>query len=232
LRRQYRLKATTANGISSKLWSRLGAVATAGADVEFCRTRISARVLTEAMGRAVPKSVPLLFRCVPPCREIAERLDRVVESLSGVEEISTKQSIERAGEIASAEPGPRLDVTADFLRWILKDPMTPHRLLMVRVNGKGSVVCLAGFTRGLWNQLAAISVLGIWSEGGHDNGDTIARVLNACLRQAHIVRMECDVRRLALPAGIRRRALLAPRRWVMADAALPVDDHWTGLDAL
>jgi hypothetical protein len=232
LRRHYRLKATTANDISSKLWSRLGAVATAGADVELCRTRISGRVVAEAMGRAVPRSVPLLFRCVPPRREMAERLDRVAESLRGVEEIQTEQVIERAARLASAEAGPRLDMTADFLRWILEDPMTPRRLLMVRVNGRSSVVCLAGFTRGLWNQLAAISVLGIWSEGGRDNGDTIACVLKACLREAHIVRMECDVRRLPLPAGIRCRALTAPRRWVMANAALPSEDHWTGLDAL
>ena len=232
LRRQYRLKATTANDISSKLWSRLGAVATAGADVEFCRTRISGRVLTEAMGRAIPRSVPLLFRCVPPSRSVAERLDSVADSLGGVEEIPAEQAIECAAELASTGPGPRLDITAEFLQWILEDPMMPRRLLVIRADGRRSAVCLAGFTRGLWNQLAAISVLGIWSEGGGVNDDTLARVFKACLRQAHIVRLECDVRRLPLPAGVRCRALLAPRRWVMANPDLPSEDHWTGLDAV
>ena len=92
--------------ISSKLWSRLGAVASAGADVEFCRTRISGRVLTEAMGRAIPRSVPLLFRWVPPSRKVAERLDKVADSLGEVEEIPTEQAIECAAKLASAEPGP------------------------------------------------------------------------------------------------------------------------------
>jgi len=232
LRRQYRLKATTANDISSKLWSRFGAVAAAGADVEFCRMRISGAVLTEAIGRTVPKSVPLLFRCVPPNRKVAERLDKVADSLAGVEEIPTEEAIEWAAKLAATEPGPRLDMTAEFLQWILKDPLMPRRLLVIRADGRRSVVFLAGFTRGLWNQVAAISVLGIWSEGGGVNGDTLARVFDACLRQAHIVRLECDVRRLPLPAGVRRRALLAPRRWVMPNPDLPSEDNWTGLDAV
>src|SRR4029453_12562516 len=98
LRHQYRLKATTANDISSKLWSRLGAVAAAGTDVEFCRVRFSGSLLAEAVGRAIPRSVPLLFRCVPPNRRVAERLDKVADSLSGVEEIPTEQAIECAAE--------------------------------------------------------------------------------------------------------------------------------------
>jgi hypothetical protein len=232
LRREYRLKATTANEISSKLWSRLGAVATAGADVEFCRTRISGRVLTEAMGRAVPRSVPLLFQWVPPSRRVAERLDKVADSLDGVEKIPMEQAIEYAAKLASTEPGPRLDITAEFLQWILEDPLMPRRLMVIREDGRRSAVCLGGFTRGLWNQLAAISVLGIWSEGGGVNGDTLARVVKACSRQAHIVRLECDVRRLPSPPGVRRRALAAPRRWVMANPPLPSEDHWTGLDAV
>jgi hypothetical protein len=232
LRHQYRLKATTANDISSKLWSRLGAVAAAGTDVEFCRVRFSGSVLAEAVGRAIPRSVPLLFRCVPPNRRVAERLDKVADSLSGVEEIPTEQAIECAAEFASTEPGPRLDMTAEFFRWILEDPVMPRRLLVIRADGRRSAVCLAASTRGLWNQVPAISVLGIWSEGGRVSGDTLAGVFNACLQQAHVVRLECDVRRLPLPAGVRRRALLAPRRWVMANPDLPSEDHWTGLDAI
>jgi hypothetical protein len=232
LRRQYRLKATTANDISSKLWSRLGAVAAVGAEVEFCRMRFSGRVLSEALGRAIPRTVPLLFRCVPPYRNVAKRLDNVADSLSGVEKIPTAQAIECAAELASTEPGPRLDITAEFLQWILADPLIPRRLLVIRGDGRRSAVCLAGSTRGLWNQVAAISILGIWSEGGGVNGDTLARVFNACLREAHIVRLECDVRSLPLPSGIQRRTLSAPRRWVMANPDLPSEDNWTGLDAI
>jgi len=232
LRGRARLKATTTNDISSKLWSRLGAVATAGADVEFCRTRVSGKVLTEAIGRAIPRSVPLLFRCVPPSRNMSERLDRVADSLGGVEDIPREQAIECAAKLASTEPGPRLDITAEFLEWILADPVVPRRLLVIRADGRLSAVCLAGFTRGLWNQIPAIAVVGIWSEGGGVNGDTLTRVFDACFRQAHMVRLECDVRRLQLPAGIRCRTLRAPRRWIMANPDLPSDDHWTGLDAL
>jgi hypothetical protein len=163
---------------------------------------------------------------------LAERLDRVADSLRGAEEIPTEQAIECAAELASTEPGPKLDITADFMRWLLNDPVVPRRLLVIRGDGRRSAVCLGGFTRGLWNQIAAISVLGIWSEGGGVNRDTLARVFNACLRQAHVVRLECDARRLTLPTGVRRRALLAPRRWVMANPALPSEDHWTGLDAV
>ena len=232
LRGQYRLKATTANDMSSKLWSRLGAVAGAGADVEVCRMRICTSVLAEGMGRALPRSVPLLFRCVPPERKLPERLNRVAAALGGVENLPVEQITQCVVELAGATPGPRLDITTEFVRWILADPVISRRLLAVRVNGRRSVVCLAGFSRGLWNQVAAISVLGIWSEGGGVDADALALVLRGCLRQAHIVRLECDTRCLQLPDKVQRRSLVAPRRWVIANPRLPSDDHWTGLDAI
>ena len=232
LRGQYRLKATTANDVSSKLWSRLGAVAGAGADVEVCRMRICASVLAEGMGRALPQSVPLLLKCVPPERQLATRLDKVAGSLSCVENLPTEQLTECTAGLAGTVPGPRLDLTAEFLQWLLRDPVMPRRLLAMRVEGRRSVVCLAGLSRGLWNQVAAVSVLGIWSEGEGVDGAALALLLKGCLRQAHIVRLECDTRRLPLPDNVRRRALVASRRWVIANPGLPSEDNWTGLDAV
>ena len=63
------------------------------------------------------------------------------------------------------------------------------------------------------------------------NGNTLARVVKAFLRQAYIVRLQGDVRRLRFHQESTLRTNW-PRRWVMTNPPLASEDHWTRLDAV
>jgi hypothetical protein len=232
LRGQYRLKATTANLLSAKLWRAFRATPVATSETELCQMRLRGSLVVEAMARALRGTKPFLSRLVQPAGDFAERLDRVSQGLDGLETLSPGEAIDLAVSLARQRPGPRPEISEELLRWALSDPLFPRRLVVLRVNGRRTVAALAATQRGRWSQIPIVIIQAVWCEEA--GGDPVALGLlhRACLRQAAVVSYGCDTRTLRLPKGVRRRWRGGPCRWLLTPAGLPTEDRWLGFDAV
>ena len=233
LNKQFRLKATTANAISGALWKYFHGVAVQHSDVEFYEAPLSTSLIAEAFYRTSPRFDFLFARLRSYDRAtLSDRLDNVVRSLAGMVTAAGTEATVTAASLAVALPRPSLDVTAPFLEWTLANPWQPHRLLLLRQRGRSTVVVLSGQSRGLRQQIAAISIRSIWTEGGTIDDTVLAAVHRACAQSAHMVNYGCDVSGLSLPSGTKRRVLDGPRRWIIAPPETPTADRWLGLDGI
>ena len=233
LNKQFRLKATTANATSGALWKYFHGSAVRHSDVEFYEAPLSSSLVAEAFYRTSPRFDFLFSRLRSDDRgTLSARLDNAVRSLAGMVAAAGTEATVTAASLAVALPRPSLDVTAPFLEWTLANPWQPHRLLLLRHRGRSTVVVLSGQSRGQRRQIAAISIRGIWTEGGAVDDTVLAAVHRACAQSAHMVNYGCDVSGLSLPSGTKRRVLDGPRRWLIASAETPTADRWLGLDGI
>jgi hypothetical protein len=230
---QFRLKATTANATSGALWRNLRGTSVAGSDVEYYEGRLSLPLLAEAFYRKLPR-LGWIFNYARSNEgeKSADRLDDAMRSLGVMVTACGDAAIDAAASFAASLPRPRLEITAPFLGWILANPWMPHRICVLRNGSRSTAVVLAALARGQRRQIAAISIRGVWSEGGSIDAAALAAVHRACVRSADLVSYGCEVSDLVLPAGTKRRLLDGHRRWIIASSDKPCMDRWLGLDGV
>ena len=232
-KKQFRLKATTANAISGALWRNFQGKAVAGSDVEHYEGRLSLPLLAEAVYRKLPR-LGWLFPYARSSEQAmgSARLDEAMRSLGGMVTACGDDAIDAAASFAATLPRPRLDVTAPLLRWVLANPWIPHRIFLLSRGPRSTAFVLAALARGRRRQIAAISIRGVCSEGGSVDAGALAAVHRACVQSADLMSYGCDVTGLVLPAGTKRRPLDSHRRWMIAAPDKPSTDQWLGLDGV